>query len=314
MMINSSSLNVSSNPPDEDLSLALDISLICVFLLVAVCYVSSIANYLKKSGDISVNTLCKFGKESMLKMLMLSGVFSIVILLVSVIFVRIPFLQLGNKDFACDFTSDVMFFLYGLAQLMIYLYLWMRMKFYYEKYAETNTRSRCFVALTWISLELLLLIFSTLFIVNTYPTSYMYDQESKQCIFNPTGTQHLVVVSLGIIMVVTVSQLMILALIVSVLLKQRRSIKSDGPSSTSVERVSSGSRARLYLALKKLVFYTSLSIASDVSMTIIGMTLHANDFSVMITINMVGLFVNLSLMIGTFGRPSEVFCVFCRRQ
>jgi len=182
----------------------------------------------------------------MLKMLMLSGMFTILHLLVSLIFTLTPFLPQGKYDFPCGLMTGLKDFLYCLGMLMIYLYIWMRMKFYYEMYAETNsTRSRCFIAMTWISLGFMILGGITLYAAHKTITSdsFMYDQEKNKCIQNKSSSnQFPLFVGLGIFQ--TVTQLNILALIVSVFLKQRKCVETNSQSTSG---------NRLARALKKLV-------------------------------------------------------------
>lgn len=301
---------------------SLDLSLMLVSLIVAVWYVSSIAIYLNKSGDLSMKTLPKFGKDSLLKMLLLSGIFCILFILLEGMKILSPFLPLDDYDMACDAISDARYFVYCCAQFMIYLYLWLRMKFYYEKYAETNERSRCFVILTWACFGFLVLTFTALYAISTSSTNFIYNWESKKCIFNPKpdGTKHMIFFSLAIILVVTLSQLSILLLIVRVMLKQKNSIKRyGGPSSNSLGQVSSSSLNRLYLALKKLVLYSSLSVVSDVMMTVVGIAaqMHVtenNSSAVIFVVKIVAIFINMFLMTGTFSEPCKVFFTPCTKN
>lgn len=122
--------------------------------------------------------------------------------------------------------------------------------------------------------------------------------------------------SIGIIIAVVVSQLSILALMVSVLVKQKNSItiSRSEPSTESHQRVNTGSHARLYRALKKLVFYTTLSVATDVLMTGIHIMNTSRDFTVLLSINSISILSNLFLMIGTFSEPRKIFFGPCERK
>jgi len=127
--------NTSSRSNATDLHLGepvVDATLIVVFLIIAVWYVVSLCIHLKEtSGSLSIKVLCvcKFGKESLPKMLLFSGVFCVLFLLASTLFILIPFLPLHDYDLACNVIADVNYFVYGSAHCTIYLYLWLRMKF-----------------------------------------------------------------------------------------------------------------------------------------------------------------------------------------
>ena len=303
-----------------DLVSALDGSLVLVYLIAIIWFVFTITMYLKRSDSLSMKTLFSLKtNKSLLKMIIFSGLFCILYLLLQLLFLLIPFLpELTDYNSICDTVADIRFVLFMMTQLMIYLYLWMRMKLCYKTYAKINGRSGCFVALIWICLGFLLLSFATVLISSPFGTFYVF--ENKKCIYIHEEEVATQVFGFVIIALVILSQTSILMLITSVLLKQKNNIRSQNPESGILrQQADRVSRNRLYLTLKKLVVCSSLSIVTDVLMTVVNVcvrktTSTESDFAFEISTKLSAIFINYFLTIMTYSEPRNIFLAPCKKH
>ena len=117
--------------------IGIDAGLISVYMIATIWFVITIAMYLKKveGTSLSIKTLfTDFERKKKKKLIFLSGIFCILYLLLQYLYLLVPFLpNLTDYNLACEVVADIRFSMFILSQLMIYLYLWKRIRFIFIK-------------------------------------------------------------------------------------------------------------------------------------------------------------------------------------
>ena len=103
-----------------------------IMLLIGSWYVIALVIHLKRRQALVHQSWNQFDENSMLRTMLYSGVCFLIRVLSSGLIIHVPYMNVFQSQEACNHACeafyDVSILAYGIAQFLIYLYLWFQMK------------------------------------------------------------------------------------------------------------------------------------------------------------------------------------------
>ena len=259
-----------------------------LFLATCLWYVTAILIFLRKKNVEIVRVRCNhFDQYSLLRMMLMSGVFCFLSILSTTFIIHTPDLGLLQCDVACEIGKDIAVLFHFASQFLIYFYLWLRMKSSYESLGKRTTR---FTTLIWVCLMVLVIGCTTNAICWTMPEEHRCEMRGCVVITGKTDSPRLIATFL----IAFIHQVFILTLLVKVLKNQSSQVTSAKPTSgnrnsisllsnpeeNSMNQITLFSNARLAMALRKLLTYAVICITSDIIMMVLAIILAESNTDV----------------------------------
>ena len=224
---------------------------------------------------------------------------------------------------SCAISRRTWYFSFTVSEILVYIYLWLRLKLYYYKSYTPATRSTCYIKLIWICLAH---IIATGLVLIVQCFSMQYECIDLSCSIKITKSFAETLTVLTSCAVLTM-HLFILGLTVSLLLKQWREWQNGpghvpsiskhirksctekviklskkrkrNPRKGCTEKVIKLSKNRIWKALKRLVITTAICVVSDIVCFTVSALLkdRTRIFFVELT-----LMFNLLIVLSTFPR------------
>ena len=118
-------------------------------LVLGMWYVTVLTMYLVKNKAFCKFTIRRFDKFVMPKMMLFAGVLYLCRLILTDVAIHVPYMGLQRCDLACEISTDAVVAVYTSAMLLVYTYLWIRMKVLFNTLKELQkTKSFTFQTLT----------------------------------------------------------------------------------------------------------------------------------------------------------------------
>ena len=279
-----------------------------VQLVLGMWYVTVLTMYLVKNKAFCKFTIRRFDKFVMPKMMLFAGVLYLCRLILTDVAIHVPYMGLQRCDLACEISTDAVVAVYTSAMLLVYTYLWIRMKVLFNTLKELQkTESFAFQTLTWIALAYMIISFLSITVFYIYPTSYICKENG--CVARIENQEQYLVFAFIAIAVDGSADLFILVLIIRLLVKIRNSSKNLHKSTEGE------SHRKLGKAMKKLVVGAMICVISDLTVAITQVVIDPTAIATLHHLPYgIALFIKLVAVIWTSNDFNDILFPFRRRH